>query len=45
MDDATIGPIVISGMKWPSPTSKWNTFAPAACTAPSCSPSREKSDA
>ena len=45
MDAATIGPIVISGMKCPSPTSKWKIRAPAACTAPSCSPSREKSDA
>ena len=30
MDASTIGPIVISGMKCPSPTSKWKTLAPAA---------------
>ena len=29
IEASTIGPIVISGMKWPSPTSKWKTFAPA----------------
>ena len=45
MDASTIGPTVTSGMKWPSPTSKWKTFAPAPYSASSCAPRREKSDA
>ena len=45
MDASTTGPTVISGMKCPSPTSKWKTFAPAALSASSCAPSREKSEA
>ena len=45
MDWSTIGPIVISSMKWPSPTSKWKIRASASRSARSCSPRREKSPA
>ena len=45
IDATTTGPMVISGMKWPSPASKWKTLAPASTSAPSCSPRREKSAA
>ena len=45
IDASTMGPTVISGMKWPSPTSKWKTRAPAPATVAIWSPSREKSDA
>jgi hypothetical protein len=41
----TTGPIVISGMKWPSPASKWKTRTPAAASSASCSRRREKSAA
>src|SRR5262245_41962643 len=45
IDARTIGPTVISGMKWPSPTSKWRTRTPAPASAAIWSPSRAKSDA
>src|SRR5579862_5804771 len=38
-------PKVIGGTKCPSMTSTWMTRAPAASTAPTCSPSRAKSAA
>ena len=40
IEDATSGPIVIGGTKWPSMTSKWMTRAPASITSSSCAPSR-----
>ena len=45
IEAATTGPIVISGMKCPSPTSKWKTFAPTTWGRSSSTPRREKSDA
>src|SRR5918999_4602370 len=41
----TTGPIVTGGTKWPSPTSKWKTRAPASRSRSSCSPRRRKSAA
>jgi hypothetical protein len=45
IEASTTGPIVISGMKCPSPASKWKIRAPASTSASTCSPSREKSAA
>src|SRR5690606_12259004 len=39
----TCGPKVMLGTKWPSITSRWIQSAPAAATASTSSPSREKS--
>ena len=45
IERSTTGPIVTGGTKWPSPTSKWKTRAPASSSASICSPSRAKSAA
>jgi hypothetical protein len=39
----TGGPKVMLGTKWPSITSRWTQSAPAATTASTSSPRREKS--
>src|SRR5215218_949671 len=42
---STTGPIVTGGTKWPSPTSKWKTRAPARSKTSISSPRRVKSAA